>query len=361
MRKRYVAAFGVLISASALLFAKEAPQGPVTDSIAKTYGVSSEEAQQRIALGDQAAALQERLIREEANSFGGMYIQNGPEFRIIVQFTGNAEATLAKYTQDPVFNAVRVNQSLAVLKRKQEALLRSLKDSAPQFETDIDVRRNKVKVRHPNRGRVKEKMAKDNVAEDDVEIVETNDFAVLTAVNRGGYHLSGNTTTYIEEATSGFTVVDQQGNKGVLTAAHSWECSGQPAGCISNPSITLRDHTSATHSMRYLGQMNYGSNDFAYYTATGVLFPNEIWNGSATQKIYGRYLSLMVGQTVCKYGIKTLRTCGTIESTSATHVHNGYTGFYVRVKRDTFGLMNDFGDSGGPVYSNSSAYGLVHA
>jgi hypothetical protein len=23
--------------------------------------------------------------------------------------------------------------------------------------------------------------------------------------------------------------------------------------------------------------------------------------------------------------------------------------------------MNDFGDSGGPVYSNSSAYGLVHA
>lgn len=92
-----------------------------------------------------------------------------------------------------------------------------------------------------------------------------------------------------------------------------------------------------------------------------MLFPNEVYRGAGYQKIYGRYFSMVVGSTVCKYGITTAETCGTIESTSATHVHNGLTGYYVRVKRNTFGWMNDYGDSGGPVYSNSSAYGLVHA
>lgn len=239
MHKRYWTAAITLLTASVAGFAKEQPNGPVTDSIKQTQGLSVEDAQRQIAYTDQAAELQERLMREEPNSFGGLYIENAPQFRIVVLFTGNAEALLAKYTQDPVFHPMKTNKSLTALRRKQDAILKSLKGTAPEYETDIDIRSNKVKVRHPSRAVAKDKLAGNGVTEEDVEIEQTTDFPKLTATNRGGYQLRGDTQTYIAQATSGFNVVDQQGNKGTLTAAHEWECAGEPAGCNIQPSYHI--------------------------------------------------------------------------------------------------------------------------
>ncbi|HAL07719.1 MAG TPA: hypothetical protein DCP26_10285 [Brevundimonas sp.] len=54
---------------------------------------------------DSVAALMQRLQAEEAETFAGMWWQHQPDYRMIVAFTRDAEATLRQYTADPLFEA----------------------------------------------------------------------------------------------------------------------------------------------------------------------------------------------------------------------------------------------------------------
>lgn len=70
--------------------------------------------------------------------------------------------------------------------------------------------------------------------------------------------------------------------------------------------------------------------------------------------------ALALGDVACKSGITTGHTCGEIEDKNAMVLYNGVIGSYIRVRDPLGGVMNDFGDSGGPVFGTNSAYGLVH-
>lgn len=70
---------------------------------AQTFGVTVEEAARRLDRRRDIGALNARLEQEQGDTFGGIYIEHTPSYRAVVRFTGDAAATLARYTQDPLF------------------------------------------------------------------------------------------------------------------------------------------------------------------------------------------------------------------------------------------------------------------
>jgi hypothetical protein len=111
---------------------------------ARAYCVSIEEAERRMqiqnrdAIGpkrepgrppraapDSIGPINAALHEKEAGTFAGLWIQHRPDYRVVVGFTRNAAATLAKYTKDPLFKAVdRPGPTLVELRAMQERLVR---------------------------------------------------------------------------------------------------------------------------------------------------------------------------------------------------------------------------------------------
>lgn len=76
---------------------------------------------------DSISAVQARLEQNEAATFAGMWIQHQPSYRVVVAFTRNGAATLARYTRDPVFVALdRGGPSLTELNATRERVGREL-------------------------------------------------------------------------------------------------------------------------------------------------------------------------------------------------------------------------------------------
>ena len=72
-------------------------------------------------IGTVNAALQEK----EAATFAGIWIQHQPDYRVVVAFTRNAAATLAKYTKDPLFKPLdRPGPTLRELRATQDRLMK---------------------------------------------------------------------------------------------------------------------------------------------------------------------------------------------------------------------------------------------
>jgi hypothetical protein len=112
---------------------------------ARAYCISVEEAERRMAIQLRDAVgprtdpgprpppsapdasvgtLQEKLSSSEADTFAGLWIQNQPTYGVMVAFTRNAAATLAKYTKDPLYIPVnRPGPTLKELRAAQERLV----------------------------------------------------------------------------------------------------------------------------------------------------------------------------------------------------------------------------------------------
>lgn len=115
---------------------------------ARAYCVSVEEAERRMeiqnrgAIGprtepgppppppapdDSLGLLAQTLHEKEGDTFAGLWIQHRPTYGVMVAFTRDAAATLAKYTSDPLYVPVdRPSPSLTQLRAAQEQLMRDL-------------------------------------------------------------------------------------------------------------------------------------------------------------------------------------------------------------------------------------------
>ena len=61
----------------------------------KVFGVSVEEAKNRIQLQGEIGALDAALESSESATFGGLWIDNGPTHKVIAAFTSDGDATIA--------------------------------------------------------------------------------------------------------------------------------------------------------------------------------------------------------------------------------------------------------------------------
>ena len=93
------------------------PNRPDYDFYARNYCVSHEEAKRRLAFqgewtsGETAQRIHKimtEIQKNESSTFAGEWIQHTPDYGLAVAFTENAKATLAKYTDDPIFIAVEI-------------------------------------------------------------------------------------------------------------------------------------------------------------------------------------------------------------------------------------------------------------
>jgi len=115
---------------------------------ARAYCVSVEEAERRMEIqlrgsigprtepgpapvpdapDDSIGSLQATLREKEPDTFAGLWIQHQPTYGVAVAFTRNAAATLAKYTDDPLFFPVeRPGPTLLELRATQERVIEDL-------------------------------------------------------------------------------------------------------------------------------------------------------------------------------------------------------------------------------------------
>lgn len=142
----------------------------------------------------------------------------------------------------------------------------------------------------------------------------------------------------ISTCTTGFTVVNSGGTRGVSTAGH---CGNSQT--LSGIALTFR------------GESYSGSYDVQWHNATGNTYPNTIKVSSSTRAITGTRsrTSQTVGSQVCKQGKTTGYTCGTINTISYC-ASGACTWVYVAGNGTN---LSEGGDSGGPWFSGNTAYG----
>lgn len=112
---------------------------------ARDVGVSLTEAKRRMAIQnrdavrpreepgppppppDSVSRIGQLLEQKEAASFAGMWWQHQPDYRMVVAFTRDPEATLRKYTTDPLFEArLRPGPSQAELRATQDRVFKEV-------------------------------------------------------------------------------------------------------------------------------------------------------------------------------------------------------------------------------------------
>lgn len=121
------------------------------ETYASQYNVSCEEALRRLKFQRQVGELDARLTEQEQATFGGLYIEHMPTFRIVVKFTGaDGAATLAKYTQDRAYIPVIAETAYSALLDVQNSLAATLKPLDIRAWTDIDVKTGRVKLYVPD-------------------------------------------------------------------------------------------------------------------------------------------------------------------------------------------------------------------
>jgi hypothetical protein len=170
--------FATLAFAAACATAEPAarPHHPDAPAIARDMGVSVQEAERRLAAQEGAGAMQQRLLQDP--NFAGLYIEQRPRHRIVVMFIGaDPSAQLARYTRDPLYEALPARYSEQQLHQAQEQLNQALMRERIHFmisSTNVQANRVEFEV-------VDENQTRALAAEHGVQIPESVIF-----ISRGG-------------------------------------------------------------------------------------------------------------------------------------------------------------------------------
>jgi hypothetical protein len=123
---------------------------PDVQAYAEAQGISVEEADRRLGAEEGLGQLQERLAAEEAGTFGGLWIEHEPSYRVVVAFTRDGAQTLQRYVKDTPLEGVAEAREVAVtqaeLESAQAATIGLLEELGSGANTGIDIRQNCVSL-----------------------------------------------------------------------------------------------------------------------------------------------------------------------------------------------------------------------
>jgi hypothetical protein len=126
------------------------PSGGEAGWYAQAYGVSEAEAQRRMRLqhevGAEIGRIRPRLEAEQRGNYADIWIEHAPEWRVVVGFVRDPEATLRRYTSNPLFVARQVRHSLAELQAGQEEAFAQLRRLGIPAEGGTYVSDNEVRI-----------------------------------------------------------------------------------------------------------------------------------------------------------------------------------------------------------------------
>lgn len=335
----------VLVAASTMSVTAQDVQDPIVRdamSYAADYNVPLDEAMRRLRLQDIVGDLDAALTSKEQATFAGLWIQHTPEFRVVVQFTRNGEATVQPYVKGgPLASLVEIRQanvSLLQLTAAQAQAARVVREVGVALNTDINVMENRVKVHVTNRTQLNTALRNANKhLSDSTDVVQVEKLA--TPAIHAGLALTNS-------CTSGFSVyVPATGERGITTAAH---CDN-----------------SILYGGKYLplkAEAFIREYDVQWHTAPGEPVNNLMYDGTSNRSVTGTRGrdSQAIGNYVCKYGVTTRYGCGNITTKSYSPYSNSFATYIVLHASDNANLV-DPGDSGGPVFNGNTAYGIISA
>lgn len=320
------------------------------DAYVKLNGVNHATALQQLSLQEAVGHLNTAAL---GDTFAGMAINREGGFHLSVYataplpeaFTGELKAAgLSKVTQ---FH--QVPYSARELSSVQARLKASAfwRDRQGHVASMIDVQRNRV-VLVAGAGALTRLSQLTLPAADLQKVrierpVSSPRGGVDSPTGGGGAGLSGTA------CTSGYTVRQTStGTRGISTAGH----------CSNSLSY-------AGTPLTYKGQKYGGRDDFQWHTASGISWSNTVSDGVGDSSTpYYRYItaraattSIVTGNFYCKTGIITGYDCGNVTNVNFCPGYGGLSCTFFLVKGTAD--MSIPGDSGGPVYSSSTAVGTI--
>ncbi|MEZ4730071.1 MAG: hypothetical protein R3E79_23315 [Caldilineaceae bacterium] len=177
---------------------------PAAESYVEKYKVSLEEAVNRIKLQTKIGALNAKLEKNESESLAGLWIEHEPDYKVVVQFTHDAEATLEPYLADISFAhliEVRTAQfSVQELENIQQLIMEKIKvkESSTgmtiQADLAVNVKQNRIDIFVTDLNAVD---WSDILGEDSqhATIVKVDQLPSPAADIRAGFYFDGNNCT----------------------------------------------------------------------------------------------------------------------------------------------------------------------
>ncbi len=313
-----------------------------------------DDAYSRLQLQTQAGELDAKLSEDFPKTYGGLWIEQTPEFRVVVGLTEGSGDAIAPYVTgtalEKLVSVVRSTYSVADLQAWAGLFLGPTDgQSVPAFDLTIDIPGNVIIV-------ISESAEDQALVESALEalsgVVDAGAFSPrvgpLAEENidiYGGLGLSGG-------CTSGFsTRTTTGGQRGISTAGH----------CPNSESY-------GGHNLPFQAERFQGSQDVQWHSIpSGDTARPWVYDGIAGGSTpYYRVITGTLGRSgqpvgalVCSYGVATHYRCGRI-------VWKNYAPSYVPSAQATFIVLHNdngddianLGDSGGPWFSGGTAYGI---
>lgn len=302
------------------------------EAYAVRYGVGVDEALRRLRVQGAAGELNARLQAEYPETFAGLTIEHQPAYAVVARFTRGGDEALASAAVDPalarVLRAERATVPLRVLQRRLEAAYGRARGQGVEVTGALNLRANRPEIYVPAHAA--------DAARAAVPVETGAAVVVVDALPRNEALLYGGLN--LGTCTSGFYVKNASGTRGISTAGH----------CGNSLSF-------GGSGLTYQGEYYSGAYDVQWHTQSGATYTNLIKEGGSTRAITATRAraSQSSGDWVCKEGISTGNTCGTVSNTSYCYASSCT---YVYVSGGAVNLSEP-GDSGGPWYSGNTAVG----
>jgi hypothetical protein len=333
------------------------PGNEAARALAAQESISLGEATRRLRLMYAASRLARRLEERYGDAFGGVSVENQGA-RVVAHLRAGAGAPgledVRRETNDAELRGNltlnSVPRSRRELRQLAQSLVGTLEAAGATLDAAINPADGSVVLLTPNPDALSALISSSGVAVPDFVRIEQFDGIETTADVYGGRAYNASTGL---GCTTGFTVLRSADQiRGVSTAGH---CDNTGKFSTSNTSTYS---SSGQIALTFRQQWISNNLDIQWHTAgTGNVFPPIFWNGTSTMQVTGGQDDIP-GTYLCKFGRTTLQTCGYVD---VYEYYNGPYGYFSRVNKNaTYPVMNDSGDSGGPVYSGSLAAGTVH-
>lgn len=311
------------------------------------FGISIEQATDRLSLQHDLNALAERAQESYPEEFAGAWIEHQPEFTLVLRFVRDTRFSLGPpdLPSDgalPVVIRTEAEYSLAQLLAMQTEFHRTVTNTA--ISSYVDVRRGIVTL-------ILEPTVEETAELEELAArlgmpiaIRRLSVPVLPGHTYGGMPFSGCTTT--------FSVRHADGRTGVLTAGHCGD------------SRTYEDLDGTSYSVTFQAEFRDSRHDLQWHQTPHVEYPKFQATNGVLRFVTGQeYRSeQLVGDFVCHRGITTKYSCGTITSKTYRPTYGGACGTETCEHRfftvEGPSLKCWPGDSGGPWFNNTTAYGL---
>ena len=333
----------------------------------RSQGVTKEEAIRRLRIQREMGDVIDRMRRQYQGRLAGIVIEHKPDYRLRVRLTG-AEAVAAQSVSLggstlPIVFETGAPATVDALVASIEGNLAALKTLLPTLDgIGTDERTSQIVLTVYAADAVTAAAAKAKEAEvaallkQPIRIETTNVRETLMDVRGGAKFTSSGGAL----CTTGFVVKNTSGTTGVATAAH---CEGMntyhnpngttiPTTIVASSETIDADQDVEVHTSAYIEQPEF----YADTTASARVLTGRRYRSSTG-----------IDDNVCHRGEVTKYSCGYVKQTNYTPVDQYGTPlrcgavacgpYYVRVEGPELACYN--GDSGGPVFASTVAFGLL--